>query len=155
MKSLDLIEQEKQEQEAAAAALAEIQKAQPADQSQQPEDQSQQPDGQPDSLPEENDGERLFSMAEVRRIVDEAVRQERVNIACREYLLAHYYNVAHVSDEIDRLLRILSPRSVDELAEKLGEIEGLDVSETAGAAHRVGTSSLKMKTSLRSIFTQN
>ena len=106
MKNLDVIEREKQEQEAAEALLSEV----------HTDDQSQQPDTQPDSQPAENGSERLFTKEEVRQIVSEAVARERVNVECREYILAHYYGMEHVSEEIDRVLRILEPKSVDDLA---------------------------------------
>ncbi|MBD5151566.1 MAG: hypothetical protein HDT16_03505 [Oscillibacter sp.] len=145
MKNLDVVEQEKREQQAAEELLSEA----------QTDNQSQPSDGQPDTPPdapsEDGGGERMFTREEVQRIVSEAVARERVSMECREYLLTHYYGLEHVSDELDQVLRILEPKSVDDLAQKMENIEALD-SVNGTVTHAVSTSPKSIKTSLRQIF---
>ena len=99
------------------------------------------------------DNDRMFTKAEVQQLVAAAVARERVNVECREYMLAHFYGMEHVSEEIDRVLRILEPGSVDDLAAKLEDIEALD--SDGGPATSAGTSSKGMATSLRQIFVRS
>lgn len=139
MKNLDALEREKQEREAAEALLSEV----------QPDDQSQQSDAQP----EESGGERLFTKEEVQQIVSAAVARERVNVECREYLLSHYYGMDHVSEEIDSVLRILEPKSVEDLDAKMSEIVALDAAN--GSVTRTNASPRSVTTSLRQIFVRN
>ena len=143
MKNLDVIEREKQEQEAAEALLSEV----------HTDDQSQQPDSKSELQPVESGSERLYAKEDVRQIVSEAVAHERVNVECREYMLAHYYGMEHVSEEIDRVLRILEPKSVDDLAAKLAEVEELN--SDGGPATSAGASSNGLATSLRQIFVRS
>ncbi len=143
MKNLDRIELEKREREAGEALLSEV----------QADDQSQRPDTQPEPQSAESGGERLYTKEEVRQIVSEAVARERVNVECREYLLAHYYGMERVSDEIDRVLRILEPKSVDDLAAKMEEVEALD--STGGNMTSAGASSKGLTSSLRQIFVRS
>ena len=139
MKNLDVIEQENHEQEAAEALLSEV----------QTDDQSQQSDTQP----EESGGERLFTKEEVQQIVSAAVARERVNVECREYLLSHYYGMGNVSEEIDSVLRILEPKSVEDLDAKMSEIVALDAAN--GAVTRTSASPRSVTTSLRQVFVRS
>lgn len=143
LKSLDVREREKREREEAEALLSEV----------QTDDQSQQPDTQPESQPAESGGERLFTKDEVRRMVAAAVAKERVSIECREYLLSNYYGLDHVSDELDQVLRILDPKSVEELAAKMEDIEALNSAD--GAVTRTSASPRSVTASLRQIFVRN
>lgn len=143
MKNLDVLDQEAREREEAEALLSEV----------QTDDQSQQPDTQPEPQPAESGGERLFTKEEVRRMVAAAVAKERVSIECREYLLSHYYGLDHVSDELDRVLRILDPKSVDELTEKMSEIQALDAVD--GTITRTTAFPRSVTASLRQIFVRN
>ena len=135
MKNLDTLEREKQEREAAEALLSEV----------QTDDQSQQS--------AESDSERLYTKEEVRQIVSAAVAKERGNLECREYLLNHYYDMYPASEEISRVLRILEPKSVDELKEKMKEIAALDAAD--GTVTRTSASSKGWPASLRQIFVRN
>lgn len=151
MKNLDVIEQEKQEQEAAGALLSEVQGE---DQSQQPHSQADsRPGGQSDPQPGESSGERMFTKEEVRQIVAAAAARERVKQECREYLLVHYYDgMTAVIDELDRVLQVLDPKSVDDLAKKMEDIEALNNEAEAGIATRTTTTPKSIKTSLKQIF---
>lgn len=147
MKNLDALDQEAREREEAEKLLAEVDEAA---ENIQPDTQS---DPQPDPQSAENGGERLFTKEEVQQIVSVAVARERVNVGCREYLLSHYYGLDHVSDELDRVLRILDPKSVDELAAKMEDIEALNSAD--GAVTRTSASPRSVTASLRQIFVRN
>lgn len=140
MKNLDVLEQEKQEQEAAKALLSVV----------LPAVDHQMPDIQP----EENSGERRFTNEEVQQLVSMATARERVKMECREYLLAHYYGIDHVSAELDQVLQILDPKSVEDLAQKFEGIEALDSVEGT-VPHTVSTSPRSFKASLKQVFGHN
>lgn len=145
MKNLDVLDPEAREREEAEKLLAEVDEAA----------EGIQPDTQPDfrtePQPEDSTSERRFTAEEVRRMVAVAVARERVTVECREYLLTHYYGLDHVSDELDHVLRILEPKSVDDLAQKMERIEALDCADGA-VTHVASTSPKSVKTSLRKIF---
>lgn len=139
MKSLDLIEAEKQEREAAESLISEVLAA--------------DPDQQVEAQAEDGPGERLFTRAEVDLMISECVAQERARMECREYILTHYYGLnPQLSAEIDNVLRVLAPRNVEELTEKLGDIEALsDVGGTT--THYTGPANSRSFTqSMRQIF---
>lgn len=130
MRNLDVIEQEKAEREANAAAFP-------------MEVQAGESKPQDDTQPEENgESGRMFTQEEVNHIVSERLARERAKqissqefqdlearenrLKCREYLLSHYYDIsAHVSEEMDRLLNLLKPESFEDFRDRLDEIEAL------------------------------
>lgn len=130
MKNKDLIELERQQREASvAAAQAEIQEGE------------QEPG--PDTQPEDNGGNgRMFTQAEVNRIVAERLARERAKgeptaeeqkaaemearesrLKCREYMLAHYTKDPRM---IDTLFELFNPENYDEFVQKMETVESFN-----------------------------
>lgn len=153
MRSLDLIAEEQG---------GELTPAQPASQA------GGQVVQQPNTQPEDHGGSgKLFTQEEVNRIVSERLARERAKqtpdpalqdlearenrLKCREYLMSRYYDAPHVSEEMDHVLNLLKPQSVEDLEARTDELEALG-SDRGITTHTPAVSSDGINSNLRKIF---